>query len=386
MAARSLFPHTPVDRSGLTRKATRHHVKRAAVRLVVYAALALLVLKLVPGLETAFSSLTRVSWLWVIGAFALETISEMGYVLSWQAIVDPQNLLSQETGRRWTAVDLAWAQLGGGTLVPAGSFGSIGVGAWILHRLGMPAERIAERQLSLSLLNTAIDAFTLVAFGLALATGLFAREHSLALTLLPAAVAAVGVVAVLSLARYAQRRVGEGRAPRSKRLVSLATVANAVIDVDRFIFHGVRVKSTLGALLYLWFDLLVLFTAFLGVHASHIPDLGVVVMSYIIGALGGSLPFLPAGVGATGGIGGMLVVYGVERNSAIAAVVVYQAIALLVPLIGGTIAFLLLRGRLESLSPDAEQGTASETSGADRSVVPADPPTARHGSPPAAPE
>lgn len=358
-----LLRRTPVDHSRLTKSATRAHVKRAAVRLVVFAVLALLVLKLVPGLETAFSSLAHVSWLWVIGAFALETISEMGYVLSWHAIVDPENLLSQKTGRRWSAVDLAWAQLGGGTLVPAGSFGSIGVGAWILHRLGMPAERIAERQLSLSLLNTAIDALTLVVFGLALATGLFARKHDLALTLVPASVAAVGVVAVLWLARHAQGRVAEGRTPRSKRLASLATVSNAVIDVDRFIFHGVRVKSTLGALLYLWFDLLVLFTAFLGIHASHVPDLGIVVMSYIIGALGGSLPFLPAGVGTTGGIGGMLIVYGVEQNSAIAAVVVYQAVALLVPLIGGTIAFLLLRRRLESAPAETEPAAASESFG-----------------------
>ena len=77
--------------------------------------------------------------------------------------------------------------------------------------------------------------------------------------------------------------------------------------MDRFLFHGVRIKSLLGALAFLGFDLLVLWTAFLGVHAHPFPALGIVVMAYIIGAVGGSLPFVPAGVGAVGGIAGMLI-------------------------------------------------------------------------------
>jgi hypothetical protein len=67
-----------------------------------------------------------------------------------------------------------------------------------------------------------------------------------------------------------------------------------------------------------------------------------VVMAYIIGALGGSIP-LPAGIGAVGGIAGMLILYGVGRSPAVAAVLVYEAVGLLVPLIGGAVAYLLLR-------------------------------------------
>jgi uncharacterized membrane protein YbhN (UPF0104 family) len=39
----------------------------------------------------------------------------------------------------------------------------------------------------------------------------------------------------------------------------------------------------------------------------------------------------------------MLVVYGVDHSAAVAAVVLYQAIGLLVPLIGGAIAYLFQR-------------------------------------------
>jgi hypothetical protein len=71
----------------------------------------------------------------------------------------------------------------------------------------------------------------------------------------------------------------------------------------------------------------------------------VVVMAYIIGALGGSIP-LPASIGTIGGIAGMLIVYNVGHNAAIAAVLLHQAIGLLVPLTGGGIAYAILRRRL----------------------------------------
>ena len=52
---------------------------------------------------------------------------------------------------------------------------------------------IAERQFNLSFLNTAVDALALVVFGVGLATGIFAGEDNLLLTLLPAALAASGI-------------------------------------------------------------------------------------------------------------------------------------------------------------------------------------------------
>ena len=83
---------------------------------------------------------------------------------------------------------VAWAQLGGGTLIPGGSSGGLGVGAWILHHLGMPSKLIAEREFTerefnLSFLNTAVDALALIVFGLALATGVLTGPRNLLLTL-----------------------------------------------------------------------------------------------------------------------------------------------------------------------------------------------------------
>jgi hypothetical protein len=52
------------------------------------------------------------------------------------------------------------------------------------------------------------------------------------------------------------------------------------------------------------------------------PAFAIVVMAYIIGALGGSIP-LPASIGTIGGIAGMLIVYGVHHNPAVAAVLLH---------------------------------------------------------------
>jgi uncharacterized membrane protein YbhN (UPF0104 family) len=94
----------------------------------------------------------------------------------------------------------------------------------------------------------------------------------------------------------------------------------------------------------------VLWTAFLALHANPLPGFAVVVMAYIIGALGGSIP-LPAGIGAVGGIAGMLIAYGAGRNAAIAAVLLYEAVGLIVPLIGGGVAYLFLRREFGTMKP-----------------------------------
>ena len=130
-------PNTQVRHTRRALGAAKGQLQKAALKLLGYVAAVVLVLKLIPGLNQALSSLEQVRWQWVAGALVLETVSEMGFVLSWRSIVDPQDLLSRKGGGRRTGIRAAWAQLGGGTLVPGGSLGGVGVGAWILHRFGM---------------------------------------------------------------------------------------------------------------------------------------------------------------------------------------------------------------------------------------------------------
>jgi len=319
-------------------------------------------LKLIPALKQALQSLEHVSWQWLLGALALEVLSELGFVVAWNQIIDPQQVLAADGGGRRMDDHVAWAQLGGGLLLPGGSWGGVGVGALILHRFGMPNKAIAEREFNLSFLNTAIDALVLVAFGLGLAAGILPGEKSLLLTLLPAAVAAAGIALALALSRRASRRAERLRDKHPKLASALVTLARAVEDTRELLLHRGGWRSVLGTLAYLGFDVLVLWIAFLAVNTHPLPGFAVVTMAYIIGALGGSIP-LPAGAGTVGGIAGMLIVYGVDHNSAIAAVVLHQAIGLLVPLTGGAIGYAIVHRRLASIAGDAadEASAASAT-------------------------
>jgi uncharacterized membrane protein YbhN (UPF0104 family) len=333
---------TPIQQAHRALLDVRSHLKRSALKLLGYLLVAYLVLRLIPTLNEALTSLKHVSWEWVVGAIALEVLSEIGFVVSWRGIVDPDRVLERDGRGRRMDQRVAWAQLGGGLLVPGGSLGGMGVGGWILHRFGMPTKEIAERQFNLSFLNTGVDALALVIFGVGLAVGIFAGEDNLLLTLLPAAIAACGIAAALALAPRAGAYASRLQAKHAKIARTITTLADAVNDTKRLMSHRGSGATVLGAVAYLGFDLLILWLALLAVHAHPGPAFGIVVMAYIIGALGGSLP-LPASVGTIGGIAGMLIVYGVHHNPAVAAVLLHQAIGLLVPLAGGAIAYLIIR-------------------------------------------
>ena len=330
-----------------TLSAGERWLKKGGLRLLGYLVAAFLVIKLIPSLEEALADLERPSWPWLLAVFGLEIVSEMGFVVSWHAVVDPGSRLGRAAGMRRVDMRLAWAQLGAGMFVPGGSLSSVGAGTWLLHRLGMPIKEIAERQFNLSFLNTAVDAIVLVAFGLALWTGILHGATNPLLTVLPALLAAGGVAGALAVAGAARRRVGRRRPAHKRIAVAVATLAKAVDDTARLLVHRSGLRAVMGAVAYLFFDVLVLYTAFHAIHAHHVPTFGVIVMAYIIGALGGSVP-LPASIGTVGGMVGMLILYGVHRDTAVAAVVLYQAVGLLVPLVGGALAYLLLRSELRS--------------------------------------
>ena len=335
------------------------HLRTRALKLLAYLLLAYLVLKLIPSLKDALSSLEHVSWTWLVGAALIETLSEMGFVVSWRAIVDPDDVLGGEGRSRRIDVRAAWTQLGGGMLLPGGALGGVGVGAWILRHFGMPAKLIAERQFNLSFLNTAVDGLALVFFGTGLAIGVFAGEGNLLLTLLPAALAAAALVGARLVAHGASSYAARLQPKHPRVAGAITALAAAVADTERNLFHRGDWTSAIGAVAYLGFDTLVLYSAFFAIHAHPVPGYPIVIMAYIVGALGGSIPGLPAGVGSVGGMAGMLILYGVGHDAAIAAVVLYEAVGLLVPLVGGGIAYVLLRRQFGPMPAGAADQSAS---------------------------
>jgi uncharacterized membrane protein YbhN (UPF0104 family) len=360
-ASEPVVPHAVSHRTVGALRSVRGHLRKFGLRLVVFGVLAFLLLRLVPSLAQALDDLERVSWLWLIAALALETLSEIGYVVAWRQIVDPERVLEQEGRGRRLDARLAWAQLGGGLLVPAGSFSGVGAGVVLLHRCGLPMKTVTEREFNLSFLNTAIDALALITFGVLLGLGIFAGKNDVTLTVLPAVVAATGVVAAIVVAQRADHFAARLEPRRPRTAAGIGTVARAVENTYALVFRSRDWRTLFGALTYLFFDVLVLWTAFFALHAHSVLPFAPVLMAYIVGALGGSLP-LPAGLGAVGGIGGCLILYGAGRNVAVGAAVIYGAIGLVVPFVGGLLAYLLLMRQLRNLRRDTARGTGQDRS------------------------
>src|SRR5437588_2269678 len=215
----------------------RKHLGHRALRLLGFVLFVYVFLKLIPGLEKALKDLENVRFEWVLGAMAVETLSEVGYVVAWRGILDPDNLLRQDGRGKHLGARVAWAQLGGGMVVPGGTLGSMGVGAWMLHRLGMPMDRVGERQFTLMFLNSTVDGLAMVFFGLGLAIGVFSGQSDLALTLLPAAVVAIGIALALVVVARVDRVVKRFEAKRPKVAKGITTLAEAVNNTKRMLRH-----------------------------------------------------------------------------------------------------------------------------------------------------
>jgi uncharacterized membrane protein YbhN (UPF0104 family) len=97
----------------------------------------------------------------------------------------------------------------------------------------------------------------------------------------------------------------------------------------------------LGAISYLLFDLAVLWACLRAVGST--PPILALIVGYQIGYLANLVP-IPGAIGVLeGGLLGALLLYGLPAAPTAAAVVLYHAVALWVPTIGGTVSFLRLR-------------------------------------------
>jgi uncharacterized protein (TIRG00374 family) len=144
-------------------------------------------------------------------------------------------------------------------------------------------------------------------------------------------------------------RIGAPKAPAGRVRTGLTRMAGWVRDTEAIAFqHDWRLLGSVG---YLVFDIAVLWACLrsVGLH----PPLMAMVVGYQIGYLANLVP-IPGGVGVLeGGLLGALLLYGLPAGPTAAAVVIYHAIALWVPALGGTIGFVRLRRTLAARADEA---------------------------------
>ncbi|HVF78819.1 MAG TPA: lysylphosphatidylglycerol synthase transmembrane domain-containing protein [Solirubrobacteraceae bacterium] len=308
-------------------------LRRSVLGLLAIVAVVIALVSALPGLDDISGPLSNASMSWLLAAIGLEFLSCVGYVLTV--------LLAFPRGRTVPTARLAWAELAANAVLPAGGLGGLGLGAWVLTRKGVPSARIAERSTVVFMLTSAASVAALVVVGLGLGLGLLSGPQAAALTLFPAAIGLAVLVAALAGARTAERIANRSRRPRvASTLTSLAAgvrATNAELRRGNW--------KLLGALGYFVFDVATLAATFaaIGVH----PPIAAIAMAHLVGQLASTIP-VPGGIGVVdGGLVAALVLYGVAFAPATAAVLLYRAIALVLPAILGTIAFLILRRSLD---------------------------------------
>jgi uncharacterized membrane protein YbhN (UPF0104 family) len=301
-------------------------MKTRVVRLLLLMVLVVSLLIAVPGLRSVITTIRHIHPVWIGAGIGLELASCLSFVVLFRSFFDR---LSPCDARA-----LAWTEMASGALLPGGGAGGLAIGGWLIHLTGAPTRWIIRRSGGLFFLTSAVNAATVIIAGTLLALGV-SHPNSFALTLVP-----ILIVLPLTLIIAALPHGVETRQPVAPWLQS---VSAGVQDAEDATLRHPSWRL-LGALGYLGFDMAVLWILLKGFgEPISFPAL---MLAYNLGWLANMLP-VPGGIGVLdAGLAGSLLLYGAPAGHVAAAVLVYHAIALWTPGLGGTIAYLSVRSRL----------------------------------------
>jgi uncharacterized membrane protein YbhN (UPF0104 family) len=261
---------------------------------------------------------------WLVAAVALELGSCLSYVVVFRYFFpEPPRAVSRR---------VAWISMGAGAVLPGGNISSAAATGWLLRAHGIGTRRLIGRCAALLCLLTAFGFFLNGVAGAFLLAGLPGGPHDLLHAGGPLLVS-VAVLSGAALVVVVSRRLG-GRAPRALR--GLAAGLDGAWGA-----LGAPGWRLLGAAGYLGLDMGALWAACAATgHPLGIPAL---IIAYCIGYLATVIP-MPAGLGVLdSGLAACLVLYGMSPAASVGAVLVYHAIAIWVPGLGGLIAWLPAR-------------------------------------------
>jgi uncharacterized membrane protein YbhN (UPF0104 family) len=318
------------------------HLRRGLLQLSLVALVGVGIVLLGPGLGELRDRLRDASPGWLVAAGVLELLSTLSYVVIFRSVFCAK--------MSWQlSYQIGMAEQGANSILPAGGAGGLALGAWALNRGGMSAAHIGRRSVAFFLLTSLANVGTLVVFALLFATGVIHGDTNQALTYGFGAAGLAAAVIVLLLPVVGQRLAPRGPLPddAGRARVAIRHARNAVGDGVRDSLVLLRRRSPgvlVGSFGYMGFDIATLVACFAAF--GHVPPLPIIVVAYIIGQLGGLVP-LPGGIGGTeGGLIGLFALYQVPLASAAIAVLAYRALALWIPAVLGSVAFVQLRTTL----------------------------------------
>jgi uncharacterized membrane protein YbhN (UPF0104 family) len=318
--------------------------RRVLRRLLAFALVGVVVVIFVlvgPGLGELRSRIAHATPGWLVAGVGLEVLSTLCYVVIFRAVFCPR--------MTWRLSYLiGMSEQGANSVLSLSGTGGLALGAWALRRGGMSAEHIGRKTVAFFFLTSLANVAAVIVFATLYATGVLHRDRNAPLTYAfgAGALAATLLVPLLA-ARIRREPAGPG--------THAGRIAAALRFARRSLAYGVRdgllllrqgsPGVVLGAVGTTAFDVSVLGVCFRAFGYS--PPIGVLALGYLIGQLGGNLP-VPGGIGGLdAGMIGVFALYHQPLAATTAAVLVYHAIALWIPGLLGSVAFLRLRDILQ---------------------------------------
>ncbi len=359
-------PDQPSD-DHLTLPINRKRLLIALVLIVLTLVGLYLLIPKLAGLSQTWGQIRRGNPLWFAAGAVLELLSIVGYAVLFRTV------FGRGVPRLdWRAsLEIPLAGIAAIRLVAAAGAGGVAVTAWALRRAGLSPTVIACRMVASLALQYSVYFGALIVCGLGLWAGVFGGGGSVAVTLVPAVIAAVISATVVSLALM-PRDVEERFARFADRPGVVGWIAKRAAKAPEALGSGVRTAGDLlrerrlgllGAVAYWGFDIAVLGVCF---HAfGTVVPVAVLIVGYFLGTLGSLLP-LPGGIGGVeGGMIGAYVAFGIPARSAVIAVLAYRAISFWLPTLPGILGYLGLRStvrgwRAEMVAGGGDQPTVAK--------------------------
>lgn len=263
---------------------------------------------------------------WVLAAVGLEIGSCLSYVVVFRRFFPEP---PPAVGRK-----VAWIAMGAGAVLPGGNFSSAAATGWLLRDHGIGARRLIERCGALLCFLTLFGFLLNGIAGALLLAGIGDGPHDLEHAGIPILVS-LGVIGAAAAMMIGWRRQ-HTRAPATARAVaaSLRGAWESLLNPH---------WRMLGAAGFLCLDMAALWAACRA--TGHPVGALALAVAYFVGYLATMIP-IPAGLGVLdSGLAGALVLYGFSPAASVGAVLVYHAIAVWVPGLGGLLVWLRTRTR-----------------------------------------
>jgi len=319
------------------------HIRRRMLQLAALGAVIAAVVFAVPGLGEVRSRLAHASPGWLVLAVALELLSLLSYVLIFRSVFCPRM-------RGRVSFQIATSELAANSVLPVSGAGGLALGAWALHRGGMSAEQIGRKTVAFFFLTSLANVSLVIVFAALYALGALGHDPNPVLTYVFGALALAAAVVVLGLPALVRRvpakRSGREQAGRVAAALRFArhSVLEGVPDAVLLLRRG-SPGVLVGSFGTTVCDIAVLGAAYHAVGVS--PPIGVLVLGYLIGMLGGNVP-VPGGIGGVdGGLIGALTLFHEPLAATTVAVLTYHAISLWLPALIGSVSFVRLRAALQ---------------------------------------